>query len=269
MEFDVVRLFVMVGAGCFVGTAAGFLGIGGGAIMVPLLLEVFRAWGIPVGEVVHVAMGTSLLVGALSSASSAYRHHRQGNVLWRVVPWVVPTSFLSGLIASRYSTHIPGNYLQLFLSVVLLFVAYRLWFEKANREEKQRKLHGLVWAGIGIATGVVSGFSGLAGGVVLIPMLRYVAKVPTRHLAATSSSVIVFTALASATGRMFAQPAGELGAGFVGYVNLFVAMALAITAVPFAQFGAVLNKRVSPKVYRRAFGVLLIFIIGRLWVSLL
>ena len=46
--------------GCVVGFLAGLLGIGGGMVMVPILVWIFTAQGLPAEHVLHVALGTSI-----------------------------------------------------------------------------------------------------------------------------------------------------------------------------------------------------------------
>ena len=59
-----------LGIGVLVGFAAGLLGIGGGAVMVPLLVFVFTASGMPTDQVLHLALGTALAAMVLTSVSS-------------------------------------------------------------------------------------------------------------------------------------------------------------------------------------------------------
>jgi uncharacterized membrane protein YfcA len=96
-----------------------------------------------------------------------------------------------------------------------------------------------------------------------------VGHLPSRYLAATSAGVIMFTATAGALGYMRHGPAaGVLGDGFVGYACLPAAACLAVTAVPMAQVGAWLNKRVSGVWFRRVFAGLMVFVVIRLLTTL-
>jgi uncharacterized membrane protein YfcA len=49
-----------IGLGAFAGFFAGLLGIGGGSVMVPILVMLFAAQGFPSGDVMHLALGTSM-----------------------------------------------------------------------------------------------------------------------------------------------------------------------------------------------------------------
>ena len=71
--------------GAFAGFMAGLLGVGGGAIMVPILTSIFIAEGFPKTEVVHLALGTSMAAIVFTSVSSLRAHHAHNAVLWPVV----------------------------------------------------------------------------------------------------------------------------------------------------------------------------------------
>lgn len=266
MGIESLLFFALIGI--FGGTAAGFIGIGGGVIMVPVLLEVFRALGIPGEVLVHVSMGTSVAVASFSSVSSSLRHHRQGNVLWRVAPLLAVSSFAAGLAAGVFAQQIPGVGLQRGLAAVLLLAAYRMFADQKKPDLPERKLPWWGWTIMGLLTGIFSGFTGLAGGLFLIPLMAFIPHVPTKKLAGTSSSVVMFTAFAAALGKIISTPAVDPGPGFIGHVHVAAALALASTSIPSAQLGAWLNRRVGSVVYKRIFAILLLLVVVRLfWTS--
>ncbi|MFO7654914.1 MAG: sulfite exporter TauE/SafE family protein [Candidatus Krumholzibacteriia bacterium] len=264
MEFTLGAAALLVGMGVAAGVAAGFVGIGGGIVMVPLLLEVFRSFGLGDAVVVQSAMGTSLTVATFSVASSAYRHHRQRNVVWHLVPWIAPTSMLGARLAAWAAGHLEGTWLQVGLALVLLWGALRMLRDPERPDRPMRSASWYVWALVGFGVGLFAGFSGLAGGNVLVPALVFFAHVPTRKLAGTSSAVVMFTSAAGAAGYMLGDPPLALPDAFVGYVHLPAAACLGLTAIPAAQFGAWLNRRVGSRVYKRVFGVILLLVVVRL-----
>lgn len=68
----------LVGAGCVVGFLIGLTGVGGGALMTPLLISTF---GIPP----QIAVGTDLLYASITKCTAAFRHHTVGHVDWPIV----------------------------------------------------------------------------------------------------------------------------------------------------------------------------------------
>ncbi len=264
MEFTLPVALLLIAIGIAAGVAAGFVGIGGGIVMVPVLLELFRAWQIPRDSLVQAAMATSLTVCVFSVSSSAWRHHQQGNVLWRLVPLIFPSSMLGGWLAALLAGRTDGRWLQLGLAAILLASAIKMFRDSSQPDRPMRRVSWWKWIVVGVGVGMFAGLSGLAGGNVLVPALALIAYVPTRKLAGTSSGVVMFSSLAAALGYLVHGPAVALGAGFVGYSYLPAAACLAATAIPGAQLGAWLNRRAGSLVYKRVFGVLLMLVVVRL-----
>lgn len=79
-----------LGIGALVGFAAGLLGIGGGVVMVPLLVLVFRASGVPADHILHIAIGTALAAMVFTSLSSMRAHHAHGAVDWPIARAMSP-----------------------------------------------------------------------------------------------------------------------------------------------------------------------------------
>ena len=267
MELTVAVVLLILGLGLVAGFTAGFVGIGGGIIMVPILLELFRGWGLPDGSVVQAAMGTSLAVAVFSTSSSIVRHSRQRRILWRLVPYLAPGSMAGGWLAARLAVILPGLVLQLVLAGLMVVSAIRMLTENVIHERENYRFRW--WQGllVGCGVGMVAGMSGLAGGVVLVPALALILGVPTGWLAGTSSAVIVFSALAAAVGYLTATPPSALGWGFHGFTCLPVAGLLAITAIPGAQLGAWTNRRTGSVLFRRIFAVLMLIVVVRLVTS--
>ena len=96
---------VMV-AGVVTGVLAGLFGIGGGAIIVPVLFEVFRILGVPEEVRMQLCIGTSLAIIVPTAVRSYRAHNARGLVLSDVmrrwaVPSVVGVAFARSLRRSR------------------------------------------------------------------------------------------------------------------------------------------------------------------------
>lgn len=82
---DMILLFLLVG--CITGFFAGLLGIGGGAIIVPVVMYVVSQQAIPTEMVMKIALSTSFSVIIFSTASSAYSHNKHKAILWEQFPY--------------------------------------------------------------------------------------------------------------------------------------------------------------------------------------
>lgn len=104
-----------------VGTLSSVFGIGGGALLVPFMLVLFR---FPA----HVAAATSMLVILLSSIVGSFTHITLGHIVWGAVLATAPGAWIGGKLGSILSSKLSGNRIELILRLVLLLIAVRmLW----------------------------------------------------------------------------------------------------------------------------------------------
>src|SRR4249920_3935156 len=83
--------FWIVAAGVLVGILAGLFGIGGGAIIVPVLYEVFRVLGVAADVRIQACIGTSLAIIVPTTVRSYLGHKKKGSVIPEVVRiWALP-----------------------------------------------------------------------------------------------------------------------------------------------------------------------------------
>src|SRR5450432_1204571 len=81
----------IAGAGILVGIFAGLFGIGGGAVIVPVLYEVFRVLNVPEDVRMQMCIGTSLAIIIPTTVRSYIAHKKRGAVIPHVLRiWTVP-----------------------------------------------------------------------------------------------------------------------------------------------------------------------------------
>ena len=113
-------------AGAFAGTCAGLFGVGGGLIIVPVLMAIFKAYGYPSDVITHLAVGTSLATIVVTSISSMQSHNKRGGVRWDV--WrnmsigLVVGSFVGAYIADL----LHGKVLAFLIAGMALFMGLKM-----------------------------------------------------------------------------------------------------------------------------------------------
>src|SRR6202051_1055245 len=81
----------VIAAGLFTGILAGLFGIGGGAVIVPALYEVFRILAVPEQVRMQLCIGTSLAIIVPTTIRSYLAHRERGEGIREVVRlWAVP-----------------------------------------------------------------------------------------------------------------------------------------------------------------------------------
>jgi len=148
---DLTTLLLLLAGGALTGLLAGFFGVGGGIILVPILLVYLAAAGVSSLVATHVAFGTSLLVIIFTSLSSAYEYRRNGHVIWKAVMIIGIGSVVGAWLGSWVASELQGETLQKIFAAVVVLAALRLLSD-------QRKPTGAEEPRMGIAGLSLTGF---------------------------------------------------------------------------------------------------------------
>jgi uncharacterized membrane protein YfcA len=272
-------VLVLLATGVVVGFSCGLLGIGGGFLMVPVQIWVLTSTGIDPTLATRIAFGTSLAVVLPTALSGCRGHSCRGVVLWR--PGIIMG--LSGLVGAflggSIAAHAPGDLLRMAFGFVVMFGALRMLFAKSvqpRREALQERSidHLLQYVLWGLAVGVISGLTGIGGGVILVPAMVIAMGFGMYQAIGTSSVTIAFNAV----GGVIAYVINGWGvAGLpdysLGYIDLLQFALLAGASIFTASWGVKAAHRLPAEKLQYIFVVLMIYIglkmIGVLgWVGL-
>jgi uncharacterized membrane protein YfcA len=255
-----------VALGLFTGFSAGMLGIGGGLVMVPVLTMLFSAQGhFPVGETLHIALGTSAAAIVFTSLSSLRAHHQHQAVLWKIVLQITPGILFGTLLGTLFASSIDARPLAVFFTCFVCFVALQMVLDikpKATRELPGAL--GIVATGTGI--GAISSLVAIGGGAFTVPFLSW-CNVPVRKAIGTSAAVGFPIALGSALGYAFnGYQHDGLPPFSLGFIYLPALAWLVPPSMLIAPLGARMAHRLPVATLKRVFSGLLIVLAGRmLW----
>jgi uncharacterized membrane protein YfcA len=259
----------IVGAGILVGIFAGLFGIGGGAIIVPVLYEVFRALGVPENVRMQLCIGTSLAIIVPTTIRSYFGHKKRGAVLMGVLSWWWQPAVGGVVLGSVAASYAPAAVFKIAFLLFALFVAARmLW--GTHRFSLGKELPGRGTQSVyGFITGLFSSLVGVSGGSVSNAFLTFYG-VTLQQAVATSSGLGVPITIAGTIGYMIAGwPHREALPPFsIGFVSL---IGLALMA-PLSSFTANWGVRLAHWLPRRGleigFGLFLLLAAARFLVSL-
>lgn len=114
-----IRILPAIVIALSVGTLSGFFGIGGGAIMVPVMLLVF---GFPA----HIATATSMFMIIFVSLFGTVTHVALGNIHWEYVLFFIPGAWIGGKLGAMVNQRISGNALEWILRILLIIMGIRM-----------------------------------------------------------------------------------------------------------------------------------------------
>lgn len=243
--------------GIFAGFLAGYLGIGGGLVLVPALSWIFSRDPATAGIAVQMAVATSLATMLFSSLSSVLAHQRRGAILWPIVKLLLPGLLVGALLATVIADRISSTSLGQVFGIFALLVGLQLL--RGSAQMGHRPFPGRIQcSAAGLAIGSVSGLLGIGGGSMTVPWLLWHGQ-QTRNAIATAAACGYPIAVAGTLGFVWL---GENTAGTptLGYVNLQALLGVAVFSVLAAPLGVAAIHRSKPLLARRVFGVFLLLV---------
>ncbi len=258
-----IEFIIFVALGCLIGFLAGFFGIGGGLLIVPLLVFSYTYSEVLPSVQTHLAIGTSLFIVIFTSLVSAFQQNKQRNVYWPAVLAIGLSSALTAFGTARLAAGLNGRYLRIVFALLVITTGIRMLTE--SRAESQKKMefvskpNPLSLIGIGLASGVVSALAGVGGGVITIPMMYYFLRIPFKLTIGTSSATVIITAFFSVIGYIISgMNHVDLPKWSLGFVDLQRGVALTIGTIFLAKAGAYLSFRTHPYRLRILFALFII-----------
>jgi uncharacterized membrane protein YfcA len=245
--------YVLTLAGFGVGVVVGLTGMGGGALMTPMLVIFF---GVPP----LAAVSSDLAASAVMKPFGGFVHARRGTVNWALVRWLcvgsVPAAFLGVLLLKLLPN---GTTVQkgvqyalgaaLLLAVIgIVAKAYAGRRRPASTEPADVRVKPLPTALLGAVGGLVVGLTSVGSGslIIVILLLLYPTLRPN-DLVGTDIVQAIPLVLAAA-----------LGHAFFGDLRLDLAAAILIGSVPGVLIGAYLSSRAPAAIVRSALVVILL-----------
>lgn len=228
--------------------------------MIPLLTVL----GVPI----HTAVGTCLAFVACSNLAGLIQHVRQGSIDPLVALAMTLPAAVAATVAAGFSSLLSPSVLHILFSLLLVGILVLYYFSPAPQPprtlpdtlatasrwyvlQRQRIVGDMPYQYdvdivkallSGIATGMLSGFFGIGGGVVLVPLMVVVLHIPLRVTAGTSLAVF-----------MLPSVIGALAHWHLGNVDVSLWLPLVGAGIVGSQVGARCVVRMSPATLKRLF----------------
>jgi uncharacterized membrane protein YfcA len=259
----------LLGAGVVAGFLAGLFGIGGGAVLVPVFYQMLGALGVDEAVRMHVAVGTSLAIIVPTSLRSFQGHYSRGAVdrdLLRSFLVPVPLGVIAASIVTAY---ISGAGLRVIFAVIAILVAAKLLFGRKDWRIGNEIPGNPLRGAIGFLIGFFSTFMGIGGGIFNNTFMTLYGRQMLQSVA-TSSGVGVLISVPGMIGYALAGQGVEgLPPWSIGYVNL----PMFAVIIPLTLLVAPLGVRAAHAMDKRkleiGFGLFMLFVAARFFISLL
>ncbi|HYM72174.1 MAG TPA: sulfite exporter TauE/SafE family protein [Stellaceae bacterium] len=262
-------LLAVIAAGIVTGLLAGVFGVGGGAVVVPVLFEVFRILDVADSVRMQLCIGTSLAVIGPTAWRSYRAHQARGTVIPGVIRvWAWP-SIAGVALGAVIAAFAPAGAFKIAFMAIASIIAAKLLFggERWRLSDELPGQAGMV--GYGFLIGLGSSLMGISGGSLATMALTLHGK-PIHTAVATSAGIGVPISLAGTLGYALAGLPHHallppLSVGFVSLIGL-------VAVAPISSLVSPLGARIAHALPRRwleiGFALFLLTVAVRLIASL-
>ena len=262
---ELLYLLSLTALGVIIGFFGAMLGVGGGFILVPALILLVKLDA-------HHAVGTSMAAIIFTGASSALAYYWQRRLDWKLALVAEIATMPGGFIGAMLTSFISSGSLKRIFSVLLIGLALSVLLKKRPSEldgEHRRNLDEgrfswrrrlidskgisfeysvnlLKLLPICFLAGVLSGFFGIGGGTIKVPILYHLGA-PIHIAVATSTLMISLTAFSGAAGHLMLE-----------HIKFLELLGLIPGILLGTRFGASTARRFKSATLRKIFSLVLI-----------
>ena len=201
-------LFLGAGIGLF----SGFLGIGGGTILIPLLLLL--------GFATKEAIGISIVQMIFSSVYGSYLNNKKGTLDIPLVLTIGVGGFFGALLSGYVAALFSARTLEVIFLAFVIFAIVRMLFIKLH-ESKEKELNKVYLFLIGAIVGVMSMTIGIGGSIMLVPILVSFLHVELKKAISAGLFFVVFSSVSGLISH-FLNGHVDFNSGIIiGFASLF------------------------------------------------
>lgn len=256
----ITDVFLLLAFGALGSFMSGFLGIGGGAIFIPVIDYYLVKSGFEGTELVKAILANSLFVIIFSGTIASFHQYKIGNFNTKKVFQTAIPGMISAVVATWFIKK--GNWynkeaFNFVFAGMLLIIALRMFFVK-DKPFEHPPLQHKSWHFIttGFLAGIITAFSGLGGGVVMTPVLTDLLKMNIKKAAGISNGVIPFFAISVGIINLTAAAVTKISIYQIGNIIFPVVAPIAIASLLFAKIGVKTAQKVSKQTIRITFAIL-------------
>jgi uncharacterized membrane protein YfcA len=257
-------IVALAAAGLVTGMLAGLFGVGGGAVIVPVLYQVFTTLAVPESVRMHLCVGTSLAIIIPTSIQSYRTHRAKGAVRMDVLKlWAVPT-VVGVVLGSVLAAFAPGLLLK---SVFVLIAGSNAIKNLAGRESWRIAADfpdPAAMRGYGFLIGFASSLMGIGGGAISNMIFSFYGR-SIHQAVATSAGLGILISIPGALGYIVGgwPEIPLLPPLSLGYVSLAAFVLIGPITALAAPFGARFAHRMPKRRLEIAFGSFLAIVCAR------
>ena len=253
-------------AGVLVGFCVGITGVGGGSLMTPILISLFKIEP-------HIAIGTDLLYASISKFCGSMVHAKKMNIVWPIVIWLavgsIPASFATHWVLENYLSQSASykSVLTMVLGFMLTLTGVSIIFrghierffnkfrkdeqldmsedlEKVNFQAKDKRAYIIL---MGVILGIFVTLSSVGAGA--FGIMALVIMFPNLPMIRIIGSDVVHAVLLTLVAGLGHMSSGNVDFALLGW--------LLVGSIPAIIVGTLISSRLPEKIIRKILGITL------------
>ena len=249
-------ILILLGIGLVAGSLGSVFGLGGGILITPSLAIL----GFGPSQIAS----TSLMAVNFTSASSTIAYSRRNLIDYKTAIYMAIFSIPGALMGALISDILSLDYFRVLFAIVLgasaIYIAFRSYFLNPNLAHKEKwsgRDASLFYAG-SLGAGTVSSIFGIGGGIIFVPLMVIILRMPLSTAAPTSQLTLLISSLTGTAGHIL-----------LGHHEYLYALILGTGSFVGAQLGAILFQFAREDVLRKLYALLLLAIAAKLVIDYL
>ncbi|MFG0246559.1 MAG: sulfite exporter TauE/SafE family protein [Phycisphaerales bacterium JB052] len=234
--------------GLVAGCVGGLAGLGGSIIMIPAL-AVF--WGYQDDKLKnehHVYMAAAMCVNVVVALSSSLLHAKKKAARADLLRLLIPSMGAGMILGVQLSKHSAGKWsIWAFAAFIWAYCLYNIitaMIRLPDHPDDSPTPAAWKILIVGVGVGTVSGFLGIGGGILLVPLLSLM-KLPLRHAIAGSAGAMWIASIIGASMKMYTLPSIVLADGT--HLRIMDAVGFAVPMGAGALVGGYLGATLAHK----------------------
>ena len=258
-------LVAMTASATVVGFMAGFFGIGGGLIMVPILYYIFTYADVEHAFVMHMAIGTSFSIIIPNSIISTMTHMKFKAVDFSIVKTFGIFVVIGVILGTIFAVNLKTSGLVLFFSIMTMIFAIYFLIEKEKINPAPKKINLIYRVICGFLSGFLSAPMGIGGGVFNTPIFKMFGH-PIDMAIGTSAAIGFIIALIGAIGFAISGTYYNINVPLsVGFINIPTFLIFIPITTFMAKIGAETVHKFNKRLIGKIFGVYLFIVSCKLF----
>lgn len=237
------KILVCLIAGAGAGLGTGLAGLSAASVIAPMLITFLHVNA-------YEAVGIALASDVLASAASAYTYKKNKNIDVKNGAVMLIAVLIFTLVGSYLASFLPQKTMGSFSMFMTLLVGLKFIFKpvmtaKESNQTRSARQAAIQSAFCGMAVGLICGFVGAGGGMMMLLVLVSVLGYELKTAVGTSVFIMTFTAFTGAVSHF------AIGGGITDFSILILCMLFTLV---FAVLTAKFANKSSEKVMNRALG---------------